>query len=502
MWGGSPEPPGRRPLLLGARAPGGSGEPPHTKEQGMVKLTAAEVESGTVGTLVRGSRDTIFSNVSIDTRKLQGDDVFFAIRGPNQDGHRFIPDALSKGALGAVTERRYEFPGEFPQGRVLIKVENTHEALKDFAISVRRHWPGTLVAITGSMGKTTTREFVFHVLKNQFRVYQTPGNYNNLYGLPLALFGLTADQDFGLFEMGMSAHGEIAEMCRIASPSIGIITNVAPVHLQFFDTLEDIARAKGELAQALPSDGLLIYNADDPLVRDIAARYSGRKISFGFSEGVAVRADQMQFPGLAETRFRLTCGGESRHAAIPLSGAHYVMNVLPAVALGRRLGISLSRIIEAFANLQQASMRGQILRFKKGFTIIDDSYNSNPNALMQMIEVLSGIPSFARRILVAGEMLELGSGADSFHVQCGRFAANRGIDMVIGVQGAAQEIVRAAVDSGMSGSQTHYYADAEAAAEFIKGELRSGDLVLIKGSRSVRLEKIIQRLYADFELLE
>ncbi len=292
MWGGSPEPPGRRPLLLGACAPGGSGEPPHTKEQGMAKLTAAEVESGTVGTLVRGSRDTVFSNVSIDTRKLLGDDVFFAIRGPNQDGHRFIPDALSKGALGAVTERRYEFPGEFPEGRVLIKVENTHEALKDLAISVRRHWPGTLVAITGSMGKTTTREFVVHVLKNQFRVYQTPGNYNNLYGLPLALFGLTADQDFGLFEMGMSAHGEIAEMCRIASPSIGIITNVAPVHLQFFDTLEDIARAKGELAQALPSDGLLIYNADDPLVRDIAARYSGRKISFGFSEGVTVRADQ------------------------------------------------------------------------------------------------------------------------------------------------------------------------------------------------------------------
>ncbi len=201
---------------------------------------------------------------------------------------------MSKGALGAVVERGYSFPGEFPDGRVLIEVNDTHEALKNLAISVRRCWPGTLVAVTGSMGKTTTREFVTHILKSEFRVYQTPGNYNNLFGLPLALFGLNADQDFGIFEMGMSAHGEIAEMCRIASPAIGIITNIAPVHLQFFESLEDIARAKAELAHALPSDGILIYNVDDPLVCGIAARYSGRKISFGFSEHAMVRADQVQ----------------------------------------------------------------------------------------------------------------------------------------------------------------------------------------------------------------
>jgi len=468
----------------------------------MSNLSAAEVESGTAGAIVHGSRDTVFSNVSIDTRNLQGGEVFFAIRGPNQDGHRFIPDALSKGALGAVAEQGYRYPGKFPVDRVLIKVGDTHEALKDLALSARRRWPGTLAAITGSMGKTTTREFIAHILKSGFRVYRTPGNYNNLFGLPLALLGLSADQDLGIFEMGMSARGEIAEMCRIAAPVIGIITNVAPVHLQFFNSLEDIAQAKAELAQALPSDGTLIYNADDPLVCDIADRYAGRRISFGFSKVAEVRATRIEIVGLEETRFRLSCDGESRQASIPLAGAHYVMNVLPGVALGSRFNIPLPRMIESFATLQQASMRGQILRFRKGFAVIDDSYNSNPRALMRMTEVLSGTPSFKRRILVAGEMLELGSSSDSLHFECGTFAAKRGVDVVIGIQGAAREIVRASLESGVPDLQARFYPDADSAANFISHELRHGDLTLIKGSRGVHLEKIVRRLRTDFEISE
>jgi UDP-N-acetylmuramoyl-tripeptide--D-alanyl-D-alanine ligase len=467
----------------------------------MSRLTAAEVESGTRGTLVYGSRDTVFSHVSIDTRNLQGEDAFFAIRGPNQDGHHFIPDALSKGALGAVAARDYRYPGDFPSGRVLVTVPDTHEALKDLAISVRRRWPGILVAITGSMGKTTTKEFAAHILKSEFRIHRTPGNYNNLFGLPLALFGLSSDQDFGIFEMGMSAPGEIREMCRIAAPAIGIITNVAPVHMQFFNSLEEIARAKGELAEALPSGGTLIYNADDPLVCDIAGRFHGRKISFGLSPSANVCADQIEITGPDETQFLLLCDGISQRTAIPLAGAHYVMNILPAIALGSRFKIPLPRMIETFGTLQQASMRGQMLHFRNGIAVIDDSYNSNPRALMKMIEVLSGMPSFARRILVAGEMLELGRGADALHFECGTFAAGRRVDMVVGVRGAAQEIVRAAIESGMPASQAHYCPDAEAAADLIEKELRSGDLVLIKGSRAVRLEKLVQRLRDRFEVL-
>ncbi|HTY60698.1 MAG TPA: UDP-N-acetylmuramoyl-tripeptide--D-alanyl-D-alanine ligase [Acidobacteriota bacterium] len=463
------------------------------------ELTAAEVEAGTGGTLVFGSRDTVFANVSIDTRSLQRGDIFFAIRGPNQDGHRFIPDALSKGALGAVVERSYEYPGKFPA--VLVKVVDTHKALKDLAMLVRRRWPGTLVAITGSMGKTTTRTFVAQVLQSSFNVYQTPGNYNNLFGLPLALFGLRLQHDFGIFEMGMSAPGEIAEMCRIAEPTIGILTNIAPAHLAFFDSLEEIAQAKSELAQALPPDGTLIYNADDLLVREISAKFAGRKISFGFSDLADIRAASVEITGPDQTRFDLIFAGITRKAAIPFAGAHYVMNALPAVALGHRFSIPAEQMVDSLGKLQQASMRGRLLRFADGFAVIDDSYNSNPQALMQMIEVLSAIPSYKRRILVAGEMLELGKESGAMHSECGTYAAAQGLDMVIGIQGAAREIVRAAVESGVPEAQARFFDNADAAADFVATILHKGDLVLVKGSRGVRVEKIVQSLRSSFELL-
>jgi UDP-N-acetylmuramoyl-tripeptide--D-alanyl-D-alanine ligase len=463
----------------------------------MPALSAQEVESGTGGTLTHGSMAVVFSSVSIDTRKLQSGDLFFAIRGPNQDGHRFVADAMAKGARGAVVERSFEYSGEFPG--VLIKVEDTHKALKDLAKSVRQRWPGLLAAVTGSMGKTTTREFTAQILQSDFSVYQTPGNFNNLYGLPLALFGLSRDHDFGIFEMGMSARGEIAEMCRIASPVIGILTNVAPVHLEFFKSIEEIAQAKEELAEALPADGTLIYNADDPLVREIAGRFPGRKVSFGFSGTADVRAGHLEIVSPEETRFELCSGGTARKAMVPLAGAHYVMNALPGVALGSLYNISLERMVQSLSQLQPSFMRGRILRFKQGFAVIDDSYNSNPRALMQMIEVLAAMPGFTRRILVAGEMLELGKDSDSLHFECGAFAAARGLDRVIGIQGAAREIVRAARESGIAEAQAHFFADSDSAAAFISGDLNKGDLVLVKGSRGVHTEKIVQSVRARFE---
>ena len=451
---------------------------------------------------MRGSRGTTFAGVSIDTRTLRDGDLFFAIRGPNQDGHRFVADALSKGALGAVVERSYEFPGEFPAGRVLLKVDHTHEALKYLAMSVRRRWPGTLVAITGSMGKTTTKEFAAQVLQSEFEVYRTPGNYNNLFGLPLALFGLNLEHIFGIFEMGMSAPGEIAAMCRIADPAIGILTNVAPVHLAFFDSLEKIARAKEELVDALlPASGTLIYNADDPLVRGIAARFAGGKISFGCSDSADVRADKIEILSLNKTRFQLSCAGITKRAAIPFAGGHYVMNALPAVALGSLYNIAPLQMVESLGKLQAASMRGQIVRFKEGFSVIDDSYNSNPWALMQMIEVLAGVPSFTRRILVAGEMLELGGASDRLHFECGIFAAGRRLDLVIGIQGSAREIVRAAREAGMPASQASFFPDPAAAMSFLESNVRSGDLMLVKGSRSVHTERIVESLRSRFDAL-
>jgi UDP-N-acetylmuramoyl-tripeptide--D-alanyl-D-alanine ligase len=465
----------------------------------MSNLSAGEVEAGAGGSLVQGPSDIVFADVSIDTRTLRQGDLFFAIRGIKQDGHKFVPDALAKGALGAVVEHGYEYPGEFPPGRVLIKVADTHQALKVLAGHVRRRWHGTLVALTGSMGKTTTKEFAAQVLQTQFSVYRTPGNYNNLFGLPLALFGLHPGHEIGIFEMGMSAPGELAEMCRIAAPSVGMITNVAPVHLEFFNSLEDIAEAKGELVRSLPQDGTLVYNVDDPLVRGIADRFGGRKISFGLSSRAIVRADDIKIVSLDGTRFRLSFAGEIHRASVPFAGAHCVMNALASVALGCRFDVSPDKMIQALRNLQQASMRGQIVRFKEGFTVIDDSYNSNPRALMQMIQVLAQAPSFKRRILVAGEMLELGSSADSLHAECGAFAVDKKIELLIGVQGSAREMIRAAIASGASEAQARFFENPESAADFIVGEVRSGDLVLVKGSRGVRTEKIVKKLCSGFE---
>ncbi len=464
----------------------------------MIAMTAGELELNTRGFLERGSRDTPIIGISIDSRTLKPGELFFAIRGPRHDGHRFIPDALSKGALGIVADRGFPCPEDFPERRLLLKVQDTHQALKDLAASKRRRWPGTVVAVTGSMGKTTTKEFAAQILRSKFRVYQTPGNYNNLFGLPLALWGLDSAHDVAIFEMGMSSFGEIEEMCRIAAPSIGIITNVAPVHLEFFNSIEDIARAKAELVEALPRDGFLIYNADDLLVSAIADRFEGCKYSFGFSNQAEFRAQQVRVVSLLETRFRLFCRGSAAEAALPFAGAHYIMNALAGIALGHHLGIEIERMVETLSQLRQPAMRGEILRFEPGFVVIDDSYNSSPKALMQMIEVLSSVPSFARRILLAGEMLELGKDSELLHFECGVFAAARKIDLVLAVQGAACEIVRGARESGMSDSQALFFPDVDSAMEFICNQVRANDLILIKGSRAVHMERIVHYLLSRF----
>ncbi len=465
----------------------------------MINLTALQAESSTGGLMLSGLRPSTISGISIDTRTLLPGDLFFAIRGPRNDGHEHIAEALNKGACGVVVDTRYDSAAGVPPDRILLQVDDTHRALKDLAADVRRLWRGSLIAVTGSMGKTTTKDFAAQVLQTEYSIYRSPGNWNNLFGLPLAIFGLGSDDHIGIFELGMSARGEIAEMCRIAKPDIGILTNIAPVHLEFFGSIEEIALAKGELVEGLPVDGMFIYNGDDALVRDLAAGYSGRKIAFGMSEGVDVRAHDLEIVGLHETRFQITCHGVMRKAMLPLAGAHYVMNTLPAFALADHYRISTEQVIESLRHLKQTQMRGQIVRFAEGFTVIDDSYNSNPRALMRMIEMLCQVPSFTRRILVAGEMLELGAGSDALHHQCGTWAAKCDIGLVVGVQGAAREIVRGASESGLAEPQARFYPQVEEAIEFVVNAIQPGDLVLIKGSRGVHLERVVQALRSRHE---
>ena len=463
----------------------------------MARMSAEEVAAGIRATLVSGSPLHEVTGISIDSRTLQPGDLFFAIRG-KIDGHRFVSSAFSNGACGAVVDSSFTPPEGLLQDRILLRVENTHQALKDLGADVRQRWRGSLVGITGSAGKTTTKEFSAHVLQTEYSVYRSPGNYNNLVGLPLSLFGLSDDDHIGIFEMGMSALGEIAEMCRIARPDVGIITNVAPVHLEFFDSLEQIAQAKEELAQGLGHAGTLIYNADDPLVQKIADRFLGQKISFGLAESAVVRAEEIETVGLEETRFRISCMGVTQKAVIPLAGMQFVMNLLPAIALGQHYRIPLEQSVDSLKDLRPALMRGQVLRFKEGFAVIDDTYNSNPRALVQAIENLCHIPAGKRRILVAGEMLELGKNSRSLHYQCGSIAAGSGVNVVVAVQGDAQELARGAIAAGIPDSQVHFFTDADRATQFLIETVREGDVLSVKGSRGVHMEKIVQALQARF----
>jgi len=458
----------------------------------LIELTAGEIESAVNGSVTRGARDAAFSGVSIDSRTVKPGEVFFAIRGPRMDGHKFIADLPARGARGAVVADDYVVSGELPENFIIIRVNDTHEALKTLARSVRQAWDGKLAAVTGSVGKTTAREFACQLIQTRFRAYQTPGNYNNLFGLPLALFGLAPEHEVGLFEMGMSAPGEIAEMCRIALPEIGILTNVAPAHLEFFTSLEQIAEAKGELVEGLKPDGTLIYNADDPLVCKLAGRFIGKRISFGQSKNADVSADDIEILDIDKTRFRLSCCGATFAAALPFAGGHFVLNTLPGVALALDLGLTPDEIIPELGRLRQAEMRGKVLRFTEGFAVIDDSYNSSPRALQSMIEVLAAIPGFSRRILFAGEMLELGDDAPYFHYECGEFAARRGIDIVVGISGNAAEIVRAANENEKT--ETYFFETPEAAAKFAVKIVQSGDLVLVKGSRGIHVEKVVNEI--------
>jgi UDP-N-acetylmuramoyl-tripeptide--D-alanyl-D-alanine ligase len=465
----------------------------------MANMTAGQVEASTGGILLLGDRDTVISGVSIDSRTLHHGDLFFAIRGAVHDGHKYIPSAISKGALGAVVDAAYEVPERYPADRILLRVNDTHQAFKDLAAEVRRQWTGNLVAISGSMGKTTTKDFAAILLQAKYNVYRSPGNYNNLFGLPLAIFKLSPDDHIGIFEMGMSAPGEIAEMCRIAEPSIGIITNIAPVHLESMGTMAEIAKAKGEMVEALPARGTLIFNADNEWTCGLAAHFRGEKIAFGFSEHAQVRADEIAVSGTRETRFRLRCPGISRRAVIPVAGAHFVMNTLPAIALALHFNLTIDQIVERLRDLRQAPMRGQIIPFQEGFTIIDDSYNSNPEALKNMIQLLANLPSFKRRVLVAGEMLELGHESSRLHRECGAWAAACGIDIVVGVQGSAKEIAAGAVAAGAARSRVHFFTEINPAIDFISRNVQPGDLILIKGSRGIHLEKMVQAMGSHYQ---
>lgn len=437
---------------------------------------------------------------SIDTRTLTPGDLFFAIRGERFDAHDFVAQALEKGACAAVVskERARDLLPEGHQHPLLL-VDDALTALQTLAAAVRRHWGGRVVAVTGSAGKTTTKEAIAAVLGTQFRVLKSKGNLNNHFGLPLQLLKLAPEDEAAVVEMGMSAAGEIATLSHIAAPDWGVVTNVGNAHAENFpDGIAGVARAKYELVAGLSPNAreraVAFLNADDIYVSQFGRDFPGRAVYYAtksVSAAVAdVRGEEIEELGPTGSRFRVvTAEGESAEVRLALLGRHNVLNALAAIAVGLQAGIPLARCAAAIGELKPEDKRGEVMEWR-GATIINDCYNSNPEALQSMIRTLAAVTA-SRRILVAGEMLELGRHAAELHRECGEAAAEAGIDVVVGVRGLAREIVAGAQSAG---TEAVFLETPEAAGEWLKQNLKAGDAALLKASRGVRLEQALAGL--------
>ncbi|HEX8817861.1 MAG TPA: UDP-N-acetylmuramoyl-tripeptide--D-alanyl-D-alanine ligase [Terriglobales bacterium] len=434
--------------------------------------------------VVRG--DVIAHGYSIDSRSIQPEELFFAVKGERMDGHDFVDQALGNGAVAAVVRR--DQAERFAGNDCILLVDDTLVALQTLATAVRRLWGKKLIGITGSVGKTTTKDATTHLLSTRYGIHSSKGNFNNHFGLPLGLLKLEPEHEIAVVEMGMSHAGEIAALANIALPDEGVVTVVAPVHLEFFESLAGIARAKYELIASLPAGGTAFLNADDPYISQFGRDFHGKVVMFGLKATADARAENVELLGANGSRFELVAEGVRQTMTSPLLGKHNVYNVLAACAVALRHDITPSEIAEALPSLAPADKRGQIVQVGN-VTVINDCYNSSPKALTAAVETLAAMES-ARRIVVAGEMLELGQSAADLHEECGRTMPAGKIDFVLGVRGLAKHIVTAAQANGV---KAEFVETPEEAGDWLARNTRAGDVVLLKASRGVKLEKALER---------
>lgn len=424
---------------------------------------------------------------SVDSRTIQPGELFFALKGPRHDGHDFVGQALRRGAAAAVVER----PPEGAAGPLLI-VPDAQGALEALAAWARGRFAGRVVAVTGSAGKTTAKEVIGALLASAFPVGKSAGNLNNHVGVPLSLLRLPEEAQAAVLELAMNHPGEIRRLAALARPQVGVVTNVGHAHAGFFDSLEQVALAKRELIEELPPEGVAVLNADDPRVAAFARVHPGRTLRFGLSAGAEVRAEAVEWTPEG-ARFRV----DGVEFESPLPGRHGVLNVLAGLAVARAFGLPLGQLREPVRRLELPAMRGR--RFThRGVTIFDDCYNSNPEAVRAMLETLAATPA-RRRIAVLGEMLELGRWAESLHREAGQQAVRCGVDVLVGIRGAARWMVDQALRSGLPAGAAFFFESPAEAGRFLRGLLREGDAVLFKGSRGVQVEKALEEYLAPAE---
>jgi len=413
-----------------------------------------------------------FSGYSIDSRTLQPGDLFFALKGDVHDGHRFVADALARGAAGAVVQ---EDLGRDPR---LIRVEDTSKALQQFAHKVSQQWGGKVVGVTGSAGKTTTKDVIAAVLGSSMRVGKTVGNLNNHIGLPLSMLRIPKDAEVAVLEYGMNHAGEIRDLGAIVAPDVAVVTNVGYAHIENFESIDEIAAAKRELVEALKPGGVAVLNSDDARIRWFKG---SRHVYYSLSDAtdIELRSDGVRFK---------VDGVEFES---PMLGHHAIRNILAGLAVARLFGIDPRDTREAVRSLQPGKMRGERITHK-GIEVINDCYNSNPDAARGMLDVLRDI-SARRKIAVLGEMLELGRWSEPLHREVGIYAARCEVNVLVGIRGDARFLVESAVTAGLSSDAAFFFNDPEQAGIFLRSVAREGDAILFKGSRGTRVEKALER---------
>lgn len=451
---------------------------------------------------------------AIDSRECKSGDLFFALSQPEyrnngfngefEDSTRFVPDAFAKGATACIVrqDRFEEHRSQLDQySDRLIFVDDVIAAFQRLAHGVYREWNKPVVAITGSAGKTTAKELTAHVLESSGRkVLRNIKNYNNGLGHPLTVLKLAADPsyDIAVLEMGMSTPmNEIQRLCRITPPDVAVELNVLPVHVEHLGSIENVAKAKAELVEGMKAGGVAVLNADDPRVAEMHWLSKGRTITYGIENDADVRAANICFERFGETKFTLVVGDVAADVIFPLNGKHNILNALAAASVGISFGMTIDEIAKSLQTVTPPPQRGEVIHFKNGFTIINDSYNSNPAALMSMIETLVDGAGDRRKIVVAGEMLELGPNENAIHRETGEKIAKTKIDILIGVRGQAEKLVEGARSAGLSSAE--FAEDSDAAGVLLLETVKKGDVILVKGSRGVRTERVIEKLFEKFE---
>ena len=440
--------------------------------------------------------------ISIDSRTITAGDCFIAISGSSFDGHDFIDEAIAKGARVVVHSEPISVVAA-TSDCVFMKVQDTTWALQKLSAMVRKKWAGIVVAVTGSMGKTTTRRFASTLLRQRYRVCESPGNLNNHFGLPLSLLRLEKSDEIAVVELAMDHPGEIRPLSLISQPNIAVITNVAPVHLESFDSIDEIAKEKAEILKGLKDGGRFIFNGEDSRLCEIARGFNGNAIAFGCSRSCQVSVSR-ESPSEVSLMEILICTPSGQYStSVPFSGKHYLQDLAAAVAISVALGLTDEEIQNGILELVPVSQRGQLrlLSIDQGIevTIVDESYNSNPEALNSVLEDFSGWPWNGRKLAVIGDMLELGSQAKSYHRETGKRLADLNLDAVVTVGKLTEEMRKGACEAGMSTCKLFHVRDYFQAAKLLCRILDNGDLLLVKASRRLGLDRMIRYIESSFK---